>query len=242
MRLKINSAIANTYKPELTLPPRNFLEDSNFCYPLITNIYLIFLITAQVLAFRMISFTFLDEPGGIFVFPLTFAIVDIVTEIYGLSRARKMIINGTICQIIFTLLVTIVIHLPTSNKNISIDGYLQILGGTWMVLISNICANVVSELLNSKLLAKLRSKMSGHYFTLRCIISSWVSEIVCTFIIVLMVFFPSLSLSMSLHLFIAMLVFKIGYSMILGIPANIMRIIIISIETAKFKKESVNVF
>ncbi len=67
---------------------------------LITVIFVTCLIAANIIAVKVISFGFLILPASIFVFPLSYIIGDILTEVYGYRWARRVIWLGFGCNLI----------------------------------------------------------------------------------------------------------------------------------------------
>lgn len=68
---------------------------------IITVIFVTCLITANIIAVKVVSFGFLILPAAIFVFPLSYIVGDVLTEVYGYHWARKVIWLGFGCNLIF---------------------------------------------------------------------------------------------------------------------------------------------
>ena len=69
-------------------------KDSYKFLSLFLTLYLVTVLTTQVLALRVTTVFGHILPGGIFIFPLTFVINDIVGEVYGYSEPKKFIWLG----------------------------------------------------------------------------------------------------------------------------------------------------
>jgi len=97
---------------------------NQYKYPyFLLGLYLTFLLSTVCLASRITSVGALLEPGGIFVFPITFSICDIVGEVYGYAYPRLFIWIGVIAELFFSLIVITVSHLPAPAFFTHADAY-----------------------------------------------------------------------------------------------------------------------
>ena len=71
---------------------KNILHRQFKYYPLLAISYAVCMITAQACAYRLLQIGPFVVPGGIFVFPATFVISDIISEVYGPTLARRAIV------------------------------------------------------------------------------------------------------------------------------------------------------
>ena len=83
-------------------------------YPFIfLGVYLTFMLATVCLASKLTLLGSLLLPGGIFVFPFTFGICDVVGEVYGYAYPRLFIWIGVIAEFIFSLVLIAVSHMPS---------------------------------------------------------------------------------------------------------------------------------
>src|SRR5689334_4125158 len=71
-------------------------------------------LAAVSVAYKMVSLNSLFEinSGATFIFPITYALGDVVTEVYGYGMARKLIWLSLGLQIVYAILVNLIIRLP----------------------------------------------------------------------------------------------------------------------------------
>lgn len=72
-------------------------------FVIIAAIFVTCLITANIIAIKVISFGPLILPAAIIVFPLSYIFGDILTEVYGYRQARRVIWLGFFCNLIFVI-------------------------------------------------------------------------------------------------------------------------------------------
>ncbi len=188
---------------------------------LLSIIYVACVISAQVLAYRIIQIGPFVEPGGIFLFPATFIIADILSEVYGPSLTRRVVFNTLVGQALFCLIAFIVLHMPHPPGWEHNTAYQYVLGSTWLVFLSNTVALSIGIIFSSQFIARTKLYTKGRYFIIRSFLASALGEIITTSIIVAIALLPVLGLSKAMNLFIGMYVAKAIYSIVMLIPANI---------------------
>lgn len=112
------------------------------------------------------------SPGAL-IFPLSFLLCDAITEVYGYKNARRAIWAAFLFNVLFILFGQLVIHLPTpafaSENNAAFDKLLSV--NFWIVC-GSFASYVISEPLNSYMVAKLKIILKGKYIGLRFLSST----------------------------------------------------------------------
>lgn len=153
-----------------------FEFNSKYLLPLMM-LYLMATLAADVVANKFVTFGPLLESGATLIFPLTYLIGDVVTEVYGYQVARKFIWLNLICEFIFALLVLLVINLDSPPGIPHQAEFKASLGNILRFVASGVIANIVSDFLNVYLISRWKVFMKGRYFWLRSIASTAVSEL-----------------------------------------------------------------
>ncbi|MSZ57800.1 MAG: VUT family protein, partial [Actinobacteria bacterium] len=78
--------------PTLTRP--HFAATGSSLYPIIVAVFCSVLLISNIGATKLIEFGPLITDGGVFLFPLTYLLGDILSEVYGWKAARRAIILG----------------------------------------------------------------------------------------------------------------------------------------------------
>ena len=103
-------------------------------------------------------------PGGIYVFPLTFIICDVVSEVYGYKLASLFIWIGIISELIFASLSEIIILIPHPDFFIHGADYTTVFSPTMRYVLAGMAGFFVGEFINIYLLAKWKIKLKGRLF------------------------------------------------------------------------------
>jgi queuosine precursor transporter len=145
-------------------------------FVLIVAVFVSCLITANITAVKLINLFGLILPAAIFIFPLSYITGDVLTEVYGYSRARRVIWLGFFCNFIVVLFVWIGQILPPAVFWDGQAAYVRILGYTPRLLVASFLAYLVGEFANAFVLAKIKIATRGRWLWLRTIGSTLVGQ------------------------------------------------------------------
>ena len=119
---------------------------------------------------------------GLVLFPLSYLLGDVLTEVYGYSKSRRVIWLGFGSLLVSILLVQLMIWLPPANEWHNQKAYETIFSNSFRTTISSIIAFWAGEFTNSFTLAKMKILTKGKHLWTRTIGSTVVGEGVDTLI------------------------------------------------------------
>jgi len=143
-------------------------------FVVITAIFITCLITANIIVVKPTSFG--GIPAAIIIFPLSYIVGDILTEVYGYRLARRVIWLGFFCNLIAVIAIWIGQLLPPAVVWEGQEAYESILGYTPRALGASLLAYLVGEFSNSFVLAKMKIKTKGRWLWTRTIGSTIVAQ------------------------------------------------------------------
>lgn len=143
---------------------------------IITAVFITCLITANIIAVKVIILGMFILPAAIFVFPLSYIFGDVLTEVYGYRTARKVIWLGFACNLIFVFFAWVGQMLPPADFWQAQRAYESILGYTPRLLVASVCGYLVGEFANSFILARMKIMTRGRWLWSRTIGSTIVGE------------------------------------------------------------------
>ena len=185
----------------------------------ITALFVAVLLISNIASAKIVQFGFLTFDGGTLLFPLSYIFGDILTEVYGYDRSRKVIWLGFAAAILMSITFMAVGALPPAAEWTSQAAYDQILGFTPRIVLASLIAYFAGEFSNSFTLAKLKIKTQGRHLWVRTIGSTLVGQVVDTLIFSLIAFSGVIPGSLLVTLIISNYVFKCGVE-ILFTPAT----------------------
>src|SRR3990167_7946388 len=187
---------------------------------LIAMLYTAVSVAADVVAYKYTRFFGFVESGATLLFPLTYVLGDVVSEVYGWGVSMRLVWFGLFSEAIFALCIMLVIHLPSFGIGHHQNEYGDILGKIWLFVFAGIVANIIAGLLNVFFISKYKVLWSGKHFWIRSIVSTCISEFILIFITVIIAFTPELHLKETIHVFLDAYKLEIIYAFIFVIPAQ----------------------
>ena len=113
--------------------------------------------------------------GNIF-FPISYIFGDILTEVYGYAKARKVIWIGFISMIFASVMAFIIINLPPATNephNQVLQPALELVfGSTWRIVLGSILGFWVGDFINAFVMAKVKVITNGKHLWFRTISST----------------------------------------------------------------------
>ena len=116
--------------------------------------------------------------AGVLVFPVSYVFGDILTEVYGYARARKVIWAGFTGLGFASFMAAVVVALPPAPFWNNQPAYEIAFGSTWRIVLASMCAYFCGEFVNSYVLAKMKISTNGRWLWTRTIGSTLVGELV----------------------------------------------------------------
>ena len=158
------------------------LEHKNFTwYPLVTAVFVTALVISNIIAVKLVDIFGVLLPAAVILFPISYIIGDVLTEVYGFARARQAIWTGFFCNLLAVIAIWVAGFLPPASfwsvgefagPEVAQQAYMAILGFTPRLLLASFLAYLAGEFLNAIVLAKLKLATSGRYLWLRTISST----------------------------------------------------------------------
>lgn len=177
---------------------------------IITALFVAVLIISNIADTKIITIGLLSFGGGTFLFPLTYIIGDILTEVYGFARARRVIWIGFVCAALMAVTFMVVAYAPPAEDWPFQESFMNILGLTPRIVVASLSAYLVGELVNSIILAKLKVKTAGRFLWLRTISSTIVGQFLDTVIFVIIAFYGVFPVSLLVSIMISGYLLKVA--------------------------------
>lgn len=134
------------------------------------------LITANIIAVKLVSIFGLVVPAAVIIFPISYIFGDVLTEVYGFRQARFVIWLGFFCNLLAVIAFAIGGWLPAAPFWQDQSAYQAILGYTPRLLFASFVAYLIGEFANSVVLARLKVVTEGKFLWVRTISSTLVGE------------------------------------------------------------------
>ena len=125
---------------------------------------------------RIVDIFGIVTDAGTLIFPLSFILSDVITEVYGYKHARRAIWCGFLFNMIFLGYGQLVIHLPGPPFHTYNALFTKLLSLNTRIIIASIISYFIAEPLNAYIVAKMKMKMQGKKMWLRFLSSTVVAS------------------------------------------------------------------
>jgi queuosine precursor transporter len=184
-------------------------QQKNYRYlDLITALFVAVLLISNIASTKIVSLWKFTFDAGTLLFPLSYIFGDIITEVYGYRRSRRVIWIGFLCAAFMAITFVMVQHLPSATGWELQSAYEQILGFVPRIIIASMIAYFAGEFTNSYILAKLKIFTKGKYLWTRTIGSTVVGEAIDTILFCTIAFFGVIPNSLLIAVIVSNYIFK----------------------------------
>lgn len=156
---------------------------------------------------------------GVFLYPLTFLVVDILNESYGLRLARRAILFAFASNAFIIILLSGTSYLP-GLTGWSLDGpYSEVITHVSSVLVASCISFLFSEYVNSYLLCKIKELTNSRFLFLRVFFSTFFAVIIDSFIFCFIAFYGTMQNSDILKIIYVQIAIKMCFAIFNILPA-----------------------
>jgi len=114
--------------------------------------------------------------AGVLFFPISYIIGDVLTEVYGYARARRVIWTGFAALAFMAFMAYVVVALPPAKGWPGQSSYEFVFGNSWRIVAASMTAFWVGEFANSFVLARMKVLTRGKHLWTRTIGSTVVGQ------------------------------------------------------------------
>lgn len=183
-------------------------------FDLITGLFVAVLLISNIASSKIVQIWKFTFDGGTILFPLSYIFGDILTEVYGYRKSRRVIWIGFFCALLMSLTLGLIgLIKPASGWEFQ-EAYMRILGQTPRIVTASLIAYFAGEFSNSYVLAKMKILTKGKWLFIRTIGSTIVGEGIDTIIFVIIAFLGVYANSLVLLIIISNYVFKVSLEII----------------------------
>ncbi|MDO4606429.1 MAG: queuosine precursor transporter [Bowdeniella nasicola] len=176
---------------------------------LLSNIAATKLIEIPVMGFHLIF------DGGAILFPFTYILGDVLTEIFGFTRAKRAIVMGFVISVIASLTLYLVQLAPPAADYQNQAAFEAVLGFVPRIVLASLLGYLAGQLLNATVLARLKARHGENHLWVRLIGSTIVGEAADTAIFCLVAFGGLISAPDMANYIVVGFAYKVGVEVVL---------------------------
>ena len=156
--------------------------------------------------------------AGVLFFPISYIFGDILTEVYGYGRDRRVVWAGFGALAFASLMAWVVISLPPAGSEFmkTYQGHLEgVFGNSWRIAAGSMIAFWCGSFSNSYVLAKMKLWMAGRRLWMRTIGSTLVGELVDSALFYFIAFYGIWATGDVFKIALAQYVLKTGWEVVM---------------------------
>ncbi|UCH84751.1 MAG: queuosine precursor transporter [Candidatus Latescibacterota bacterium] len=147
-------------------------------YLSLTVLFVTFVVLTNTVGVKLFTIVGVTLPVSILWYPLTFLVTDIVSEVYGAARARRMVVFGFAMSLVLLAFSLVGIALPVADSYPLQQDYVNIFGPIWRLLFGSMAAYLLAQMIDVQLFHFWRRLTEGRYLWLRNNGSTMISQLV----------------------------------------------------------------
>lgn len=140
------------------------------------TLFCVCLIAANVFETKQLSFLGHSQTGGVIVFPISYIINDVVSEVWGFKKARLLIWMGFLMNFFFVAIGALCDWLPGADYWQNDEGFHQIFGLAPRIACASFIAFLCGSFINAYTMSRMKLLHGDRHFSLRAILSTVFGE------------------------------------------------------------------
>ena len=181
----------------------------------ISIIFVSCILISNILASKIISIFGISMTSGVLVFPISYVLGDVMTEIYGYEKTKKVIIYGFISNLLMVIAFYLAMKLPYPDYWQNQEAFIAILSSTPKILLASFIGYLIGGLFNSYIMEYIKNNSKIKFLWFRTILSTIVGEALDTTIFLTISFIGTMNGYDLISMIIYQSIFKIIYEVVL---------------------------
>ncbi len=156
--------------------------------------------------------------AGVLFFPISYIFGDILTEVYGYGRDRRVVWAGFGALVFASFMAWVVVNLPPSDSDFMrmYQGQLEgVFGNAWRIAAGSMIAFLCGSFSNSYVMAKMKIASKGKFLWARTIGSTLVGELVDSSLFYFIAFYGIWATGDIVKVTIIQYLFKTGWEVVM---------------------------
>ncbi len=193
-------------------------------------VYVTIMVSATTVAYKIVQIGPFTATCASIIFPFTFTLGGIISEVYGYKVSRRLIFSSIFCGLLFAAIINGCIYLPSPTDWNGQPAFKTTLGNAFRFAVSGTIGSLLSGYINIYAVTHWKVLLKGKYFAFRSFGASTIGEFVLVSLTTFLSFIGTLPTNMVFKMFLFAYLSKIFYSLTLLWPATMVAIILKKVE------------
>ncbi|HPG91482.1 MAG TPA: queuosine precursor transporter [Rectinema sp.] len=177
----------------------------------LTALYITCLLISNIIASKLIQIAGIVLPSAVILFPVTYILADVFTEVYGFKKMRLVIWLGFGANAFMSLIFLVAIALPSPPFFGEQEAYRIVLSNSPRIFLASLAGYWAGEFSNSIILSALKKATKGRLLWTRTIASTIVGEGLDTILFIGIAFWGTMPKTSLIQMMLAQYLFKVAY-------------------------------
>lgn len=185
---------------------------------ILTMLFVVSLLISNIITSKQMLLPFgIVMTGAVVIFPITYILSDIFSEVYGYKWSRLTCYLAFIFNLFMVIIFTIVIKSPAPDYWLNQDAFEIVLGSTPRILFASLTAFVLGDFVNDKIFQRLKSKYKDSHkgFNFRAMLSSLCGEFTDSLIFIPLAFIGTMPIKTMVIMGITQVLIKTSYELMI---------------------------
>jgi uncharacterized integral membrane protein (TIGR00697 family) len=154
-----------------------FAEVGSKFYPVFVSVFTALVIISNVTATKGVAFGPIITDGGFIVFPLTYVIGDVLSEVYGFKAARRAIYLGFAMNGLAALTFWVTIYLPAADFYPNQEHFENIVHAYTQLIIAGLAGFIVGQTINAWVVVAIKERTKEKHLWARLVGSTFAGQL-----------------------------------------------------------------
>jgi uncharacterized integral membrane protein (TIGR00697 family) len=157
--------------------PAAFAQVGSAYYPALAAVFTALVIISNVTATKGVAFGPVITDGGFIVFPLTYVIGDVLSEVYGFKAARRVIFLGFAMNALAALAFWVTVYLPAADFYANQEHLENIVGAYTQLIVAGLAGFIVGQTINAWVVVRIKERTKERHLWARLIGSTFAGQL-----------------------------------------------------------------
>ncbi|QNJ95919.1 queuosine precursor transporter [Mycolicibacterium fluoranthenivorans] len=146
-------------------------------YPVFVAVFTALVIISNVTATKGVAFGPILTDGGFIVFPLTYVIGDVLSEVYGFKAARKAILLGFAMNILAALMFWVTLYLPAADFYENQPHLENVVHAYTQLIVAGLAGFIVGQTINAWVVVAIKERTKEKHLWARLVGSTFAGQL-----------------------------------------------------------------
>lgn len=146
-------------------------------YPMLVAVFTALVIVSNVTATKGVAFGPIITDGGFIVFPLTYVIGDVLSEVYGFKAARRAIFLGFSMNVLAALAFWVTVYLPAADFYTNQAHFENVVHAYTQLIVAGLAGFIVGQTINAWVVVAIKERTKEKHLWARLVGSTFAGQL-----------------------------------------------------------------